>query len=42
METVDDVVGGHVGSRVLVKTPGLGVTVAVIFEVTQSLEGLLE
>lgn len=34
MEAVEDVVGGHVGSRVFVKTPGIGVTIAIIFEVT--------
>ena len=42
MESVEDVVGRHMGSRLLVKTPGLGVTGDIIFEVTQSFEGLLE
>ena len=34
MEGVEGVVGGHEGSRVFVETPGLGVAVAIIFEVT--------
>ena len=42
MESVEGVVRGHMGNCVLVKTPVSGVTVAIIFEVTQSLEGLLE
>jgi hypothetical protein len=42
MEAVEDVVGGHVGNHVFVETPGLGVAVAIIFEVTKSLEALLE
>jgi hypothetical protein len=40
MECMEGVVGRHVGNRVFVKTPGLGVTSSVIFEITQSLEGL--
>ena len=31
MEAVEGIVGGHVGSRVFVETPGLGVDVAIIF-----------
>ena len=41
MEAVEDVVLGHVGNRVFVEAPVLGVTVPIISEVTQSLEGLL-
>ena len=42
MKTVEDVVRRHVSSRVLVEASVSGVTVTIIFEVTQSLEGLLE
>ena len=41
MECVEGVVGGHVGSRVLIETPVLRVTGAVELEVTKPLEGLL-
>ena len=41
MEAVEDVVSGHVGSRVLVETPGLGVAVPIVLEVTQSFKSLL-
>ena len=41
MECVEGVVGIHVGGRVLVETPGLGVTGAVKLKVTKPLEGLL-
>ena len=40
MERMEGVLGGHVGNRVFIETPVSGVTVSIIFEVTQSLEGL--
>ncbi len=34
MEGAEGVVDGHVGSSVFIETPGLGVAVTIIFEVT--------